>query len=293
MAVRAVTIGFFDGVHIGHRRVLNTVLSKGGESLAITFWPHPRAVLQQDARGLCMLSSLDEKIAAIKAMGIDEVLCLDFTKDFASMSAESFIKRELVERYHCTDLVLGYDNRLGSDGLSTFQVADLARECGMNVEIVPPCELQGVQVSSTKIRQALSEGEVALAARMLGEWYSISGPVIPGNQIGRKIGFPTANIAPSFPLKAIPADGVYATRIKIGNRVFGGMTNIGVRPTVTDVPQRVIETHIFDFHEDIYGLEISVTFIDRVRGEVKFSSLEELTSQLRKDEISIKDRFAL
>ncbi len=283
MAVRAVTIGFFDGVHIGHRRVLNTLLSKGGEAVAITFWPHPRAVLQQDARDLSLLSSIDEKLSMIRGCGVEDIRMLDFTKDFAGMTAETFIKDLLMERYGCTDLVLGYDNRLGSDGLSTAQVAALGRSLGLVVDIAEPCSVHGITVSSTRIRQALKEGDIALASAMLGQDYGIRGIVVSGNRIGRTLGFPTANLALSFPLKAVPANGVYAVRVKVSGRQYRGMTNIGVRPTVTDSRQVVIETNIFGFDEDIYGLEMELDFAARIRGERKFSSVTGLQSQLEED----------
>lgn len=285
MAVRAVTIGFFDGVHIGHRRVLNTLLDKGGSAGVVTFWPHPRTVLQQEARGLYLLSSLQEKMQAIHDCGVQQVECLEFTRDFASMTAEAFVKEYLIGRMGCTHLVLGYDNRIGSDGLSTQQLAALARSMGLEVQIVDPCVLDGITVSSTQVRNALGQGDVTLAAKMLGRPYSISGMVVPGNRIGRTIGFPTANIALSFPLKAVPANGVYATRVVVQGKMYQGMTNIGVRPTVASTGEKVIETNIFDFDRDIYGLEIEIIFDRRIRGEVRFSSLEELAGQLEKDKI--------
>lgn len=285
MAVRAVTIGFFDGVHIGHRRVLNTLLDKGGAATVVTFWPHPRAVLQQDARGLCLLSSLEEKKDAIRECGVDDVRCIDFTRDFASMDAESFMRDYLLGQLHCTNLVLGYDNRLGSDGLSTAQVADLARSLGMEVDIVEPCVVNGITVSSTQIRNALAAGDIALASAMLGRGYQLHGLVVPGNRLGRTIGFPTANIAPLFPLKALPANGVYATEVYVSGKKYKGMTNVGVRPTVSSAGTTLIETNIFDFEEDIYGLEIRIVFTERIRGEQKFTSIQELKQQLQKDKI--------
>lgn len=292
MALRSVTIGFFDGVHIGHRRVLNTLLSKGDRATVVTFWPHPRMVLQQDARGLYLLSSLQEKETLLYETGATEVLCLDFTKGFASGTAEEFIREHLISGLGCGRLVLGYDNRIGSDGLSTAEIAALARGLGLEVEIVEPCYVDGNSVSSTAIRQRLGAGDVEMAARMLGRPYSISGMVVSGNRIGRTMGFPTANLALSFPLKVVPARGVYATRVKVAGNCYLGMTNIGVRPTVSDNPQLVIETHIFDFDEDIYGLEHELQFISRIRGEKKFSSLDELKAQLVQDRQRCLEIFA-
>ncbi len=291
MAVKAVTIGFFDGVHIGHRRVLMELLSRDAEATVVTFWPHPRAVLQQDARGLCMLNSYDEKVEAMRAIGVENVECIDFTRDFALMKAETFMKEYLIGELGCTCLVLGYDNRLGSDGLSTEQVAALGEKMGLDVQIVPPCMMDGVTVSSTRIREALSHGDVELSGRMLGANYSLKGMVVPGNQKGRSIGFPTANILPSFPLKAIPADGVYATRVIVEGVRYDGMTNIGVRPTLSCGNSRTIETNIFEFDKDIYGLEVELEFVSRIRQERKFESLDQLRGQLEKDKMTALKLF--
>lgn len=278
-----VTVGFFDGVHMGHRRVLRALLERGERAAAVTFWPHPRAVLQQDARDLKLLSSFEEKLSEIRAAGVRDVRCLDFTREFASATAEQFIKDCLIDQMGCDCLVLGYDNRLGSDGLSTGEVADLCRRMGLEVVVVPPYVIDDVCVSSTVIRRALGDGDVALAARMLGQRYGIKGIVVPGNRLGRTIGFPTANIDPSFPLKAVPKNGVYATEVTVNGKQYRGMTNIGVRPTLGESGARLIETNIFDFDEDIYGLEIELRFIARVRDEKKFASLEELGRQLKID----------
>ena len=278
-----ITVGFFDGVHMGHRRVLRALLERGERAAAVTFWPHPRAVLQQDARDLKLLSSYEEKLSEIRSAGVRDVRCIDFTREFASATAEQFIKECLIDKMGCDCLVLGYDNRLGSDGLSTGEVADLCRRMGLEVVVVPPYEVDDVCVSSTCIRRALTDGDVALSARMLGQRYRIKGIVVPGNRLGRTIGFPTANIDLSFPLKVIPKNGVYATEVSVNGKQYRGMTNIGVRPTLGSGGTRLIETNIFDFDEDIYGLEIELGFIARVRDEKRFDSLEELGKQLRID----------
>lgn len=283
MAVKAVTIGFFDGVHIGHRRVLKALLEKDSGARVLTFWPHPRTVLQQDARGLYLLSSLQDKKELLAGCGVQNLEVLDFTREFASLSAEKFIKSYLIDTYHCTSLVLGYDNRLGSDALSTTQVADLARKMGMDVEVVPPYELDGIRVSSTQVRNTLQAGDVESVSLMLGRPYDIKGIVVAGNRLGRTIGFPTANLALSFPLKALPANGVYCTEVILEGRCYRGMTNIGVRPTVSSSGVKTIETHILDFNRDIYGLELELHFLKRIRGEQQFADLEQLRQQLEKD----------
>lgn len=278
-----VTVGFFDGVHLGHRKVLDRALQIDGNATVVTFWPHPRAVLGQDARNLSLLSSMEERTQLLRAAGIRNIKIVDFTREFAGCSARDFVRETLIGELGCTTLVLGYDNRLGGDALTTQQVASLGHELGLQVEIVPPYIYKGEPVSSTRIRRALSEGDVQEAAVMLGRPYSISGIVVPGNQIGRTIGFPTANLAPTFPLQVIPEGGVYATEVTVGGRTLRGMTNIGTRPTIDKGNARVIETHILDFDEDIYALEMSVSFLSRIRDERKFASLEELKRQLQRD----------
>lgn len=281
-----VSVGFFDGVHLGHRKVLDKALSLDAGATVVTFWPHPRAVLGQDARNLSLLSSSEGKAQLLRSAGIKNIHVIDFSREFASRSARDFVQTELIDALGCTTLVLGYDNRLGSDGLSTPEVAALCREMGLQVEIVPPYMFEGEPVSSTRIRRALADGDVAAAGAMLGYDYAVSGVVVPGNQIGRTIGFPTANLAPTFPLQAIPDGGVYVSDVCVGGRHYRGMTNIGTRPTIYEGnagSARVIETHILDFCEDIYALEMTVSFRARLRSECKFGSLEELKGQLEKD----------
>lgn len=276
-----VTVGFFDGVHIGHRRVLRVLCEKGGADAAVvTFWPHPRVVLQQDARDLRLLSSFEEKKTVMNSMGIDNVQCLEFTRELSTMTAEEFIRKHLIEGMGCTSLVLGHDNRFGSDGLSTHEVEALAKEMGLDTVVVPPCVVDDIFVSSTRVRSSLADGDVAMVERMLGRRYALDGIVVPGYRLGRTIGFPTANMDLSFPLKAIPGNGVYATQVTVHGKSYRAMTNIGVRPTLGEGGCRLIETNIFDFDEDIYGLEINVQFIAKVRQEKKFSSLDELARQL-------------
>lgn len=278
-----VTVGFFDGVHLGHRRVLRSLLEYGEEAAVVTFWPHPRVVLQKDAFDLQLLNTMEEKTEKLREAGIDDIRCVEFTRGLASSTAGDFIRDYLIGRMGCTTLVLGYDNRIGSDGMGTAELAELASGMGLRVETVPSVVINDMSVSSTRIRQMLRDGDVSGAASMLGYRYSIAGIVVPGNRIGRTIGFPTANIKPSFPMKLVPADGVYATDVTVNGKVYRGMTNIGVRPTVTDSAEKVIETNIFDFDEDIYGMEIRLDFIARVRSEKKFASLPELMGQLDND----------
>lgn len=282
-----VATGFFDGVHLGHRRVISALVSsareRAEEAIVVTFATHPRAVLQQDARTLRLLSSPSEKAAMLKSLGVDRVEVLDFTRDFSRMKAEEYLRDIVRDRLGGTAVLLGYDNRLGSDQLSPEQLRPLAGRLGMDVVIVPPARLDGdIIVSSTKIRAALSEGRVGDAAAMLGYEYPVSGVVVSGKQLGRKIGFPTANMQLYEPLKLIPGRGVYLSEVETLGRRFYGMTNVG----------DIIETNIFDFSEDIYGLDITVKFKKRLRDGKRLNSVEELKAQLTCDEALCRELCA-
>ncbi len=274
-----VATGFFDGVHLGHRQVISALVSsareRGEEAIVVTFATHPRAVLQQDARTLRLLSSPAEKVAMLEALGVDRVEVLDFTRDFAAMTAEEYLVDIVRDRFGGTAVLLGYDNRLGSDQLDPPQIRQLAGRLGMDVIVVPPASLGGGEliVSSTKIRAALSEGRVEDAAAMLGYEYPVSGVVVGGKQLGRTIGFPTANMQLYEPLKMIPQRGVYLSEVETVGRRFYGMTNVG----------DIIETNIFGFSEDIYGLDITVKFKKRLRDGKRLNSVDELKAQLTCD----------
>ena len=282
-----VATGFFDGVHVGHRLVIKQLVEaaavRGDESMVITFWPHPRNVLQKEARTLRLLTTLQEKKQMLHDLGVDHVEVLPFTKDFSAMTTEEYL-RMLMERYGAKTILLGYDNRVGSDALDTDQVARTAENLGLEVirTDMVPSEV-GYAVSSTKIRQQLEAGDVQGAADMLGYEYSLHGVVIAGNRIGRTIGFPTANMQLYEPLKLVPGNGVYFVRVETVGRNLFGMCNIGHRPTVSSNNARTIETNIFGFEEDIYGLDIKVTFLQKIRDEKKFDTLDDLKNQLVND----------
>lgn len=282
-----VATGFFDGVHIGHRKVLGQLVeaarARGGESMVITFWPHPRSVLQKDARTLRLLTSLNEKIALIRSLGVDRVEVLDFSREFSRLSCREYLRDVVKGRFGADAVLLGYDNRIGSDCCSPDQAALTAEELGLEVIRSKPVDREGSAVSSTRIRTALAEGRVEEAAEMLGRPYSLYGVVVAGNRLGRTIGFPTANMQLYDPLKQLPGNGAYLVDVHTLGRRFRGMCNIGVRPTVGDGRALTVETNIFDFDEDIYGLDISLDFLARIRGERRFSSLEDLAVQLEKD----------
>ena len=282
-----VATGFFDGVHIGHRHVIQQLVEaaavRGDESMVVTFWPHPRNVLQKEARTLRLLTTLTQKRELLLGLGVNRVEVLPFTKDFSHMTMREYLSL-LIEKYGAKTILLGYDNRVGSDAVGADEVAAAALELGLEVlraEMVP--SEKGYAVSSTKIRSRLEEGDVEGASAMLGYDYSLYGVVVAGNRLGRTIGFPTANMQLYEPLKLIPGNGVYFVKVRTLDKEYFGMCNIGCRPTVGTGNTRTIETHIFDFDEDIYGLDMEVTFMSRIREEVRFCSLDELRVQLEKD----------
>ena len=287
-----VATGFFDGVHLGHRLVIEQLVEaaavRGDESMVVTFWPHPRNVLQKEARSLRLLTSLHEKKDLLLDMGVDRVEVMPFTKDFSRMTTREYL-RELMDRFDAKAVLIGYDNRMGCDADGADQVAAVAHDLGLEVirtQMVP--SEQGYAVSSTKIRERLEAGDVRAASAMLGYDYTLHGVVVAGNRLGRTIGFPTANMQMYEPLKQVPGNGVYFVKVETLGRELYGMSNVGCRPTVSSGNHRTIETHIFDFNEDIYGLDIKVTFIEKLRDEVRFESLEALRSQLEKDKETLK-----
>ena len=290
-----IATGFFDGVHLGHRFILQQLLEearkRGDESMVVTFWPHPRNVLQDDARNLRLLTSLEEKKALLKGLGVDHVEVLPFTKEFSRLTTREYFRDVLVARFGAKAVLIGYDNRMGCDPQTPESIERIAVGEGLDVvrlgSVTSP---SGVTVSSTKIREAVAAGEMETAAAMLGYEYSLLGVVVAGNRLGRTIGFPTANIQLYEPLKLLPGNGVYSVEAETLGRKFKGMCNIGVRPTVRAGGQRTIETNIFDFDEDIYGLDLKVTFHHKIRDERRFDSIDTLRSQLAADKASILDK---
>lgn len=286
MAVAAT--GFFDGVHLGHRQVIGQMCAvareKGEESMVVTFWPHPRSVLQQDADRLRLLTTLQEKRERCFSYGVDRFEILPFTREFSRLSAEAFVRGYLAERLGVTTLILGYDHRLGHDRFDTpEQMMELVARCGVEPVRVDAFSMDQGAVSSTKIRKLLCAGDVVATEAMLGYRYGLCGVVVAGNRIGRTLGFPTANMQLYEPLKLIPADGVYAVWVDVLGQRCKGVCNIGVRPTVGRGDARTIETHILDFDQDIYGLDLRIEFSARLRDERRFESLDALSQQLRLD----------
>jgi riboflavin kinase/FMN adenylyltransferase len=286
-----VATGFFDGVHLGHRLVLSQLVKaakeRGDESMVVTFWPHPRTVLQNDARELRLLTSLEEKKKLLGELGVDHVEVLPFTKDFSAMSAREYLRDCVKRNFGGKAILLGYDNRLGGDVQTPDSIEAIAHEEGLEVIRTESITCEAGVISSTRIRAALSEGDVEAAGEMLGYRYSLFGVVVAGDRIGRTIGFPTANMQLYEPLKLIPANGVYEVEVETLGKCFRGMCNIGVRPTVSSRGGRTVETNIFDFNEDIYGLDIRISFVRRIREERRFSSLSELGDRLAGDKAAI------
>lgn len=283
--------GFFDGVHTGHKAVLQAVrdtsVQMGAESAIITFWPHPRNVLQQDASSLRLLNTIEEKKSLIREFGIDEVHVVPFTRDFSRMTASCFIREYLMEKFGVAALVLGYDHRLGSENPTREELASIAAGCGLKVIQVEEVDCNGTPVSSTKIRKLIEAGDVAAAARLLGYSYRLHGVVVSGDRIGRTIGFPTANIQLYEPLKILPGNGVYRVKVTFQGKNYVGVCNIGERPTVACGKHRTIETYILDFDEEIYGLDLHLEFMEKIRDEIRFDSLEELKCRISKDVESV------
>ena len=282
-----VTIGTFDGVHIGHQTILKRVVSEAkksdGKSVLITFWPHPRFILNKDADKLKLLSTFNEKVRMVADLGVDFILKIAFTPEFSNLSADEFVQQVLVDKVGTKKLFIGYDHHFGNNREGNIQfLHDHSSKYGFEVNEISKQEIDHIGISSTKIRNTLESGEIHLANSLLGRSYSISGKVIDGHKKGRTMGFPTANIEIPEAYKLLPADGVYAIKAAVDESCYNGMLNIGYKPTV-DGTKRTIEAHLFNFDADIYGKEITVESVRSLRKEMKFSSLEELKDQLTKD----------
>ncbi len=283
----AITIGTFDGVHHGHKAILQQLVTHaketGGESILLTFEPHPRKLLFPE-QPLKLLTPLADKIELIQHEGVEHIVVVPFTKDFAALSSEAYIEDFLVKRFHPESIIIGYDHHFGHDRKGNIHMLKAnADRLGFKVFEISAQLIEEAAVSSTKIRKALQEGHVEEAAKMLDRNYSIKGKVVKGAQLGRTIGFPTANMAPLSEDQIIPANGVYAVKVWVDGIDHNAMLNIGIRPTVSNDLKLHIEAHLFNFNEDIYGKTINLEFIARLRNEEKFPSLDALKEQLQKD----------
>lgn len=286
-----ITIGTFDGVHRGHQQIIAQLKAEaqaiGGETVIITFHPHPRLVIAGQNRPLYLLNTLAEKEQLLRSHGIDHLVVVPFTEAFAALSPEAYIQSFLVEKFHPHTIIIGYDHKFGHNRAGDYQMLEAdAPRYGFTVKEIPPHVLRHVTISSTNVREALLQGDCATAIELLGYPYFFSGLVVKGNQLGRTIGYPTANLQITEPHKLIPGNGVYAVSAwVVGDgtpTVYGGMMNIGTRPTV-DGTQRMVEVNLFDFDATIYGATLTVVVKKRLRSEVKFNGLEGLKAQLALD----------
>lgn len=292
-----LTIGTFDGVHVGHQKIIQRVNAEadriGGESVLFTFFPHPRMVIHPDNHGLKLIQTQQEKIDNLERLGLDHLIIFPFTKEFSNLSAETFVREYLVGKLKVKTIVVGYDHQFGKNREGTLkQLQELSRELPFEVIEIPAHEIDEVNVSSTKIRQAIEEGDITTANLYLKEPFELSGIVVHGNALGRTIGFPTANLELNDPLKIIPAIGVYAVEVKLEDgRRFQGMMNIGTRPTVSAGTVIKLEVNLFDFDEDLYDQRITVYLLQRIRGEHRFESVDVLRAQLQEDEKTVRSVF--
>ncbi|MFA9212376.1 MAG: bifunctional riboflavin kinase/FAD synthetase [Candidatus Methylacidiphilales bacterium] len=282
-----VSQGTFDGVHLAHKKIIERLKQiasiKDGETVLITFEPHPRMVLFPHDHGLQLLSTLNEKIHLLEKAGIDHLIILPFTKEFSRQTSEQFIRTILVNKITTNTLVIGYDHRFGKNREGSFEhLKESSSLYGFEVEEIPEQDIDEIAVSSTKIRSALLNNDIQTAQKYLGNSYSLEGKVVKGKQLGRTIGYPTANIQVENTFKLIPQDGVYAVWVWYNKARFGGMLNIGNNPTVAD-KGRSIEVNIFDFEKEIYTEMLKIEFVNKLRNEEKFNGLDALKAQLHLD----------
>lgn len=317
-----VTIGTFDGVHYGHQKIIKRLceLAKatGGESVILTFFPHPRMIIDPENQDLKLINTINEKAEILANLGVDHLIITPFTRDFSNLTPSQYIENILVEKIGTKQIIVGYDHRFGKDRAGGMkELVDYSKIYGFSIEEIPEQDINAVAVSSTKVRNALLAGDVSLAAEYLGYYFSLNGPVIKGDKIGRTIGFPTANIFVEETYKLIPSDGIYAVtiemneveseKLKVESRdyddedklstlnfkplTFKGMAYIGQRPTINGMT-RNIEVNIFDFNQEIYGQTIKMNFLKFLRGDVKFDGLAALTVQLQQDKVDTLQFFA-
>lgn len=283
-----LTVGTFDGVHIGHQKIIARIneiaKEKGGESVLLTFHPHPRLVLFPDDDSLKLINTIEEKTVLLDGFGLDHVIYMAFEKELSRMSPVEYVRDILVNKIGVSTVVIGYDHHFGRNREGDIE---LLRELGpiydFDVIEIPVQEVDEISVSSTKVRRAIEQGEINFANEFLGHTFSLTGTVIEGKRVGREIGFPTANIKLNDPNKIVPGKGVYAVKGKAGGQELNGMLNVGVKPTIGE-NQQTIEVHFFEFNDDLYNQEVKIEFIERIRDEQKFENLEQLKDQLQKDQ---------
>lgn len=286
-----VTIGTFDGVHIGHQEIIKNLvkqsLNNGGNSVILTFFPHPRMVLQQGV-DLKLLTTLSEKIALLEKTGLDVLVIEPFTKEFSRLTAVDFVRNVLIQQLKLKKLVIGYDHHFGRNREGNFeQLQQYGELYNFSVEEIPAQDIKNIAVSSTKIRNALLEGDIKKANSFLGYEYLLTGTIVHGKGLGKKYNYPTININIKEDYKLIPKPGVYIVKTRLNNKNLFGIMNIGFRPTINGKNQ-TIEVHLLDFNGDLYGKDISISIAYRLRDEQKFDSLEHLFAQIKKDETTAR-----
>lgn len=291
-----VTLGTYDGVHLGHQEIIKEMVAKGRdlgvETVLLTFHPHPRKVLFPDNHEVQLIDTVDEKLKKLEALGLDTVILYPFSLPFSKLSAHDFVEQILVQKMQVSQMFVGHDHHFGRNRSGNFnELVELGKQFNFRVHQTNVFQLSETVVSSTAIRKALKSGNTLCANSLLGAPFQITGVVVKGNQLGRTIGFPTANIAIENTEKIIPENGVYAVRLKYDNQWFLGVMNIGNRPTIQSAGQLSIEVFIFDFDLLIYGEEVTVEVYDRLRGEQRFESIERLTEQLHRDAEMARDKL--
>ncbi len=284
----AVTIGTFDGVHLAHRQVINKVLELAKEkelrTFVVTFEPHPQEVLKNKTPDIKLLSSIDERLHLLEKTGIENVLVMRFTIEFSKTEPRDFYARYISGRVGLSDLIIGYDHLFGHNRGGDFStLVELGREFNFAVHRVEEIDVDGLPVSSTRIRSALAGGMIEDAGRQLGYDYSFEGIVVEGDKVGRSIGYPTVNLKPVKENKVMPMEGIYCVRAEINGGVHYGMMYHGFRPTLTEGLRRALEVHIFDFDKNIYGEKLKISFLTRLRDDKKFATKQELIEQIDKD----------
>lgn len=293
-----LTIGTFDGVHIGHQKILQQLNEEAykidGETVLFTFYPHPRMVLNPTNHGLKLIQSQEEKIDKLKKQGLQNLIVQPFTSEFSNLSAKDFVEKFLIEKLNVKKLVIGHDHQFGKNREGTLEFLNtMADKYNFEVIEIPAQEINEVNISSTRIRKSIESGNIDVANAYLGDTFELNGIVVKGNQIGRTIGYPTANIELNSDIKIIPKKGVYAVEIQLSNFTYYiGMMNIGNRPTINNELKETIEVNIFDFDETIYSTEIKVKIYTRIRDEHKFDSIEKLKEQLSNDEKTCRSYFS-
>lgn len=284
-----LTVGTFDGVHVGHRTIIQRVIDKAEKmdlrSVIVTFDPHPRNIIDPGSDGIKLLTTLKERCQLLEEMGVHEMVVIRFDRDFSLLSSENFLRNIIVDKIGVSEFVIGYDHHFGKDREGTIDtVKQVGAELNFHTEVVSRKDVNQKPVSSTAIRKALIEkGDIKQANKFLGRCYRLTGTVVHGSKRGKSLGFPTANIKPDHEQKAIPLKGVYAVRGTVNEDKYAGMMNIGTRPTFEGDTEPVLEVHFFDFDENIYGKTIQLKFLERIREEKRFESQNELIDQLHED----------